>query len=178
MPAHIHGEILEADILAVLQHKRLVSPERGGLSQRVVPVTGYQTASVYHSLAADSYILQAYSPDQGILEVGMSVVLVFPAEFEGLGQVVTFGGCRHCSQQYGSFFQVEVYVAGQMHGIAGIASGREIDHPSSIGRRGGYGGVDSRGIYVDAVPFGTVIFHIMDGCLDKGQVQGQNGKDK
>ena len=108
----------------------------------------------------------------------MPVVLVLPAEFERLGQVVAFGGRGLGCQQDGSFFQVEVHVAGQMHGVTGVASGREIDHSSSIGRRGRYGRIDGRGIDAEAVPFGTVVFHIMDGSRGQGQVQDKDGKGK
>ena len=113
-----HGEIFQRDIPAVFEADSFVA-----YSRQTAFFTG-QSLAIDQSRTADGDIFQTDSPDERVLPVTVSEVLIF-IMLVGLCQVISFLLARESGDDACALFQIEMDVAFQPDGITGIFSGRK-----------------------------------------------------
>ena len=102
------GDITDGDVPALLQGDGLVTGADGSALHVTGPlgVVACQSFTVNHPITANADVLLSFSPDQRIMEIGMSSILVFGCA-EHLTLIIDLHLCR-CRQDLGSRHQVQV----------------------------------------------------------------------
>ena len=160
-----HGEVFQRDVPAILETDRFVA------YTRQAAFFASQSFAVDQSRTADGDVFQADSPDQGVLPVAVTEVLVFIMLIR-FRQVVSFVLSRKGGDEACTLFQIEVDVTFQPDGITGIFSGRQVYGTSTFLCGSFDGTVDGGRINRLSVCFCSEIPDIIDCCLHK-QATGQ-----
>ena len=131
---------------------------------------------VAHGDVADNNVFQSDAPDERVLPVAVAEILV-AVVFVGFRFVIAFGSCGEGGCNHGALFHLQMDVAGQSDGVAGIVASGQVDGTSAIGGCFLDGTVDSGAVYSLSVGFGTVAFYIiyvgLDCCRAEAEQQEQ-----
>lgn len=163
-----HGEIFQRDIPAVFEADSFVA-----YSRQTAFFTG-QSLAIDQSRTADGDIFQTDSPDERVLPVTVSEVLIF-IMLVGLCQVISFLLARESGDDACALFQIEMDVAFQPDGITGIFSGRKIYGASAVLCRGFDGTVDGGRVNSLSVRFCSEVSDVV-GCCLQIQATGQQSE--
>ena len=153
-----HGEVFQRDIPAILEADRFVA------YTRQAAFFAGQSFAVDQSRTADGDVFQTDSPDQGVLPVAVTEVLVF-IMLIGFRHVVSFVLFRKGCDDACALFQIEVDITFQPDRITGIFSGRQVYGTSAFLCGSFDGTVDGGRVNSLSVRFCSEVSDVIDCCL-------------
>ena len=177
MPTPKDGDITDGDVPTLFQGDGLVAGADGSALYVTGPlgVMACQSLTVYHPITADADVLLSFSPDQRIMEIGMSSILIFGCA-EHLTLIVGLHLCR-CRQDLGSRHQVQVDMTLQSDTATEIHALRQKNLSAALLGCGLDGLVDGDMVKCLAVTLGTIVLHVIHrrghGAHRDGQDQQQ-----
>ncbi len=125
--------------MAILQRNRFVSgPRLVFFVERISSPATIQPFAPDSTRSRDAAIVQVLAPDQTVVPVGVTVILVRMPGRIGLGRVIAASGSigrLGCRQNRRPLIQKQRDIAFQVDGIARIRSRREVNHPATCSRR-------------------------------------------
>src|SRR5713101_3464656 len=138
VPSFQNGEVTQDDVMAILQCDCPVPRTRLiGTRSIFVRKTAAQSVTPDQSRSKDGEIINAFAPDQTVVPMIMSIVLIGLPWLIWLGRIVATGGAvkrRACSKNRSSLLDVESDIALQPNGIAGIGPGRKANRAATSRR--------------------------------------------
>jgi len=158
--ATVDGDVADENVSAELEGNRLVARSDASalhLSSRL-RVLASETSTVNASPACDAHILEVLAPDEGVVEIGVSAVLVF-RKVEFFRRVVCPLVGR--GNDGSSSIDVEIDIALHVDGTAEVVARRQEDGSTTCLMGFLDGGIDGRRVELLAVALGTEVANIV-----------------
>ena len=177
MPATVDGDVADGDVAAQLQGNGFIAcAYRTAL--HVAGLFGImlrQSLTVNHAVTSDVDVLLPFGPDQRVVEISMSTILILRKATERLALVVRLHFCRG-SQNLRASHQVQVYITLQPDASTEIRSCRQQNLSAAIPCGCFYRFVDGHMVKSLAITLGPIVTHVIDTrycSLHAQNAQGQ-----